>query len=77
MNNLYFGHMSGWGFNGTVMMILFWAFIILLIVWAIRGFSQERPPDQKRTALDILKDRYAKGEIDKEEFETKKKDLTS
>ncbi len=77
MNDLYFGHMFGWGFNGTIMMILFWALIIFLIVWAVRGFSQEKPRDQEHTALDVLKDRYAKAEIDKEEFETKKKDLTS
>ncbi len=69
--------MFGWGFNGTIMMILFWALIILLIVWMVRGFNQEKSRDQERTALDILKDRYAKGEVDKEEFETKKKDLTS
>lgn len=77
MNTLYFGHMFGWGFGGAIMMIIFWTFIILLIVWVIREFSQERSTDQKRTVLDILKDRYAKGEIDKEEFETKKRDLTS
>lgn len=67
----------GWGVGGLIM-IIFW----VLIIWAIvaffrgcRGSSYWR--EGKDQALEILKERYAKGEIDKKEFEEKKKDLTS
>ena len=68
-------------FGGGFMMIIFWIAIIALVVWAVRGFrhhghgcGSSHFPHEKR-ALDILKERYAKGEIDKKEFEEKKKDL--
>ena len=69
----YFNHMGGGDWFGGVMMLAFWVVIILLVVWSVQGFSGRNK--QQRTALDILKERYAKGEINKEEFETKKKDL--
>ena len=58
------------------MMPLFWGGLILLVVWLVRevGGSSSNQPNR---ALEILKERYAKGEINKEEFESKKKDLTS
>ena len=68
------GNMMSW-FGGGIMMILFWATIIYFIVWLIRNNKINGADDKK--ALDILKERYAKGEIDKKEFEEKKKDLTS
>lgn len=59
-------------------MLLFWALVIAGAVWFIRyvanGVSGGRAPGSKN-ALDILKERYAKGEIDKDEFEAKKKDI--
>lgn len=70
------GHMFGfgWGF-----MWLFWIFVIVAIIWLIKAFigssnNQEKKP---RSAEEILKERYAKGEIDREEFEQKRKDLNS
>ena len=76
--------MDGWGgtYNhGTsivsmifmsIMMILF----IVLIVWAVRYFSRTTRVDgTKDNALDLLKQRYATGEIDKKQFEQIKKDL--
>ena len=66
-------------FGGSWMMI-FWVVIIALIVWGIialvkRGNSTSDTP-QKRDPLDIAKERYAKGEISKEELEQIKKDLS-
>lgn len=66
----------GMGFGGGLFMILFWVLVILGVVFLIKliagGFKNERRED---TALDILKKRYAKGEISKEEFEERKKEL--
>jgi putative membrane protein len=73
MNNFYSGHMFGWGFGGGIMMLIFWIAVILLIVWAVQSFKSR--DSQKTSALDTLKERYAKDEISKEEFETKKRDL--
>lgn len=75
----YFGdgfYGGGMGFFGGFMMIIFWAAVVLLIVWVVREVSgKNRVMGGDAKALDILKERYAKGEIDKAEFEAKKKDL--
>ena len=67
------GSMMGW-FGGGIMMIVFWVLFIALIVWLVREFGGKSSKSSSN-ALDILKERYAKGEINKEEFELKKKDI--
>ncbi len=69
----------GWGPGfGGIFMILFWLLIILAIValakWLLgtAGHAGSPPP---RTARQILDERYARGEIGREEFEQKKRDL--
>ena len=69
------GNMMGW-FGGGVMMIVFWVLFFVLIVWVVREVSGKNSQSSSK-ALDILKERYVKGEINKEEFEAKKKDLAS
>lgn len=68
----------GWGIFGAVHMVLWWVLIILGIVvlakWLFGGGWGRGPSDSNR-ALEILKERYAGGEIGKDEFEQKKRDL--
>jgi putative membrane protein len=75
-------HLGGYGLGmmifGFLLMILFWGGIIALIVWAVRRSTGHRPNGLSvRSPLDIAKERYAKGEITKEQFEQIKKDLSS
>ena len=67
----------GFGFGHWFFGILFWVVILLLIVALVRGVSGFSGSDRKlrKSALDILEERYARGEIDQEEFERKKRDL--
>jgi putative membrane protein len=69
---------SGWGLLGAVHMLLWWALIILgivvLVKWLFAG-SRGGSRAAGGQALEILKERYARGEIGKEEFEQKKRDL--
>lgn len=73
---------AGWGFMG-----LFWVLIVVGVVALLRLFASggnnggsnygggsgpEAPP---KSALDILKERYARGEIEREEFERMRRDL--
>lgn len=49
--------------------------IILIIVGSVTGKKEEDEPERVDTSIEILKERYAKGEISKEEFEKMKQDL--
>ncbi|MDZ7821298.1 MAG: SHOCT domain-containing protein [Candidatus Marinimicrobia bacterium] len=71
----YYG-MQGWGMG------LAWGigilFLILVVFLIIRSFDHQRHGGgitRERTPLEVLKERYARGEIDKAEFEEKKRDL--
>lgn len=70
-----YNNMMGFGFFGGFMMLVFWVIVIMLIVWAVKEVAGKNSRSAGNNALDILKERYAKGEINKEEFESKKKDL--
>ena len=68
---------NGYGMIGGLMMLLFWGVVIVLIVLAVKWFadSQFSEKREKRDAIDILRERFAAGEIDEEEFENRKKTL--
>ena len=67
----------GWwmGFGG-ILFILFWGAVITLIIWGIRRTTGRDNTSEKNNPLDIAKERYAKGEISKEEFDKIRKDLS-
>ncbi len=72
------GYHWGWLGVGVVHMLLFWGLIILAIVALVKWLSGNALGAKKssdKTALNILKERYARGELDREEFEQKKRDL--
>ena len=70
------GFMNSWPWFGWIFMVLFWVLVILVFVSLIRWLTgQGKDQIKEKSALDILKKRYVKGEISKEEFEEKKKDL--
>ncbi len=79
MENMPAGGM--WGTGMMFFMTLLWIAVFVLIVMAVvylvrylqRSGRQETPAHE--TPLDILKKRYARGEIDKKEFEEKKREL--
>lgn len=68
----------GWMGLGWVFMVLFWVLIILGVVALLRWFgissdgSRNAP---RKTPLDILQERYARGEIERDEYEQKRRDL--
>ena len=70
-----YGH-GGWMFGGGFAMLLWWLLPVALVVLAVMYFGRHAPSgDAGKTALDILNERYARGEIGKEEFEQKKRDI--
>ena len=84
--NFGFGMMNGFGFGGiipVILTILFWVAIIALGVWLISGLvsrTNSQPPTNllpAESALDILKKRYARGEITKEQFDEMRRDLNA
>ncbi len=80
---MWWGH--GWSWEGMIfgglMMLLFWGGLIALAVVVIRGLASSgsrQPPAREsssESALDILKRRYARGEISKAEYEEMRRDL--
>ena len=77
------GHGYGWGMGGWwggIFMVVFWIVVIVLVVLVIRrltkqGMGSAPAETMKRDPVEILRERYAKGEIDTEEFEERMKTL--
>ena len=66
----------GWGMGfGWIFMLLFWGLVFYGLYALIRNLAGGRGGGGEKTPLDILKERYARGEIDREEFERRKRDL--
>ncbi|MDP3937681.1 MAG: SHOCT domain-containing protein [Deltaproteobacteria bacterium] len=75
--------MMGWGGvgmgGGGLLMLLIWVVVIVAAVLGVRWLWDQgqprRPPQDGDRALEILRTRYARGEIDREEFEERRRDL--
>ena len=75
--------MGGWGMGwfGMIFMIIFWGLVIFglvsLIRWLIQNTSSKGQTGVRTgsNAMNVLKERYAKGEISRDEFESMKKDI--
>ena len=82
---MWWGHGFNWSWMifGGLMMLVFWGALIVLVVLAVRGLfgstqaagSGGASLSSANTALKILKERYARGEISKDEYEAMKDDL--
>jgi len=70
----YGWHDGGWG---ILWMIASWALIVALVVWLVRSFSGGGPgrTERKPSPLDILDERFARGEISEEEYEERRRTL--
>lgn len=66
------GGAMGWG---ALWMVLWWALPIAGIVALVMWMTRINDRKSEKSALDILKERYARGEIDQAEFEKKRRDM--
>jgi putative membrane protein len=81
------GHMwgwdvgTGWGTGMMLIMLIFWAFIVVAVIYGISVLVRSGTDDRSRRdggqdkSLDILRERYARGEISKEEFDQMRRNL--
>lgn len=62
--------------GGWFMMAFWWIIIIVIVAIVVRWLTKQKgQPPMEDSAIELLKKRYARGEISKEQFEEKKKDL--
>ena len=81
----HWGMMGGWGYgygNGLAHMIIWVVILIAIIigiVWLVRLLSakDDRVLPRRRAGLDVLEERYARGEINREEYLQKKQDMSA
>ena len=65
--------MNGYWFGpGSLLMVLFWVFVIATIVWLVLTFARPQASGRDDTALRILEERLARGELDPEEFRVRR-----
>ncbi|MHB8337641.1 MAG: SHOCT domain-containing protein [Ignavibacteriaceae bacterium] len=74
--------MDGMGWSGMWFGWIFWLVLLVVIIWVVitivnrsPRYGSQEPLPRREDALEILKKRYARGEISREQFEQMKKDL--
>jgi putative membrane protein len=70
------GMWGAWGLGMMLIMLTFWILIIAGLIALVRWLATQGSASRTDTALEILRQRYARGEINKEEFDAKKRDLS-
>ena len=75
-----YGYGGGWGWmiGGWIMMVVFWGLVIVGIVALFRAATNRgggAEPKEKETSVEILRRRYAVGELTKEQFEDMKRNV--
>lgn len=63
-----YGMMAGLGWLGMLVMAMFWIGVILLVVWGLSNVLSGSRPRAEIDPLEILRERYARGDLSKEEF---------
>ena len=75
----YSDHMSGADWVAMATVMVFMLILVLVVVWVIVRWAspvdRSAPPQPEKSARDILDERYARGEIDKEEYEERRHTL--
>lgn len=73
---MHWGDHMNWGWGGGIMMIL-WIILLAAAVYLVVRMARRNGsgPGGQESALDVLKKRYARGDITREEYEERKKDL--
>lgn len=73
----YYGGYWWMGLIGMLIQLIFWVAIIGAGIYLYRRYAHRIPTGgfERRDALDVLRERYARGEIDTEEYQRRKKDL--
>lgn len=67
-----------WQYGASMMiwMLVFWVGVIALIVWALRNVGDNKVRlDRPNRPIDLLEERYARGEIDSDEFHARRSEL--
>lgn len=73
----YYGWMGAFGGDGMLLGMLVWLVVVVLLVWSVSALFAHRDGDTRNDALEIVKRRYATGEISSAEFETARRALVT
>ena len=63
-----FGMMASMGWLGMLTMLLFWVGVVALVIWGVSNLFSTRQPGPEIDAVEIVRQRYARGEISREEY---------
>ena len=75
------GMMNGWGYGYGGFHFVFWILLVVVVVfcvtWMMRSMGGHRMAMHRSAGLDVLEERYARGEINRDEYLQKKKDIVA